>query len=861
MRLYRALLWLYPASFRHEYGEELCEIHRQRRRDASGVAGRVALWMENLVELPINALQAHGDLLRQDLRYTLRTLHKAPGFTLTAILVLALGIGATTASFSVTYHVLMRPLPYAHPEQIVRLWANPPGYWEEVSPANYRDWKTWNSSFESMGAYSGMAVNLVGRGEPRRLEMAKLTPEVLPVLGVRPLLGRAFSDQDDREGTAGTLLLSYGYWKSGFGGDPGVLGTKVLLDGAPYEILGVMPAGFYFPTRQTLAWAPLAFTPEDFEDRGNNYLRAVARVRSGVSVEQARSEMKEIAARLEREHPAENEKVGILVNRVQDEISGQSRMMLLVLLGASLCLLLIACTNLANLMLARALGRRKELALRSALGAGRERLTRQLLTESLCLAAAGGAAGVLVAKMAMPLLTRLVPENLPIGGSPSLDSRVLCFALALSFLTGIVFGILPAFRTCREAAVEGLREHDRAGGGRKQRSRSVLVVVEVTASVVLLVSAGLLLRALHRLQAVDPGFRTEGVLTLRTALPLPKYEATATRHAFYTQVLSEVRALPGVESAAYITYLPMLNFGGGIWPVAVEGRPPDPQREDLASARFVTSGFFASMGIPLVQGRDVSESDTQQAAFVAVVSESLARRYWPDQDPIGRVFKFGPAQRRIVGVVRDIRVRGLQISSEPQVYLPSQQVADGSVLGYTPKDLVVRSRVEPATLLPALRRIVHRADPEQPISDVQRLSELVDGQTAPRRSQLGVIGAFAILAFLLAGVGIHGLLSYAVSQRTREIGVRLALGARRTDILRMVMRSGFVLAATGILLGVVLAYAAARAIQTLLFEVTAYDVPTYLAAGGLALLMALVGSLLPALRAIRVNPISALRSE
>jgi putative ABC transport system permease protein len=859
MRIYRLLLRLYPASFRHEYGGELCEVYRQRRSDAPGLPARLGLWLDTLLELPASALQVHYDLLRQDLRYTARTLGKSPGFTLTAALVVALGIGATTASFSVAYHVLLRPLPFADPDRLVRLWQKSPGYFSEVSPPNYRDWKQMSRSFEAMAAYFPRAVNLAGRGEPRRLEMAAVTSDLLPILGIRPLLGRTFDAADDGEGAAGTVLLSHSFWQSQFGGDPGILGTKVLLDGAPHEIIGVMPAGFHFPGRETLIWTPLRLAREDFEDRGNTYLKVVARLRRDIPLERARLEMSGIAARLERESK-DNARVGTLVNRIQEEIPGQSRLMLLALFGTSLCLLLIATSNLAGLMLTRALIRRKELALRSALGAGRERLTRQLMTESLALSALGGTAGLLISVAATPLLSRLVPGNLPIAGSPSLDLRVLSFAVALSALTGILFGVLPAMKACREAAADGLREDTRAGGGRKQRLRSGLVAAEVTASVVLLVSAGLLLRALLLVNGVDPGFRTAGVLTLRTALPIPKYSSTASRHAFTTRVLSEVRALPGVESAAYISYLPMV-MGGGIWPVSMPGQAPNPEEDHSASLRYVTPGFFATLGIPLRAGRDVSESDTRQAPFVAVVSESFVRQYWPGQDAVGRRFNFAQAERTVVGVAGDIRVRGLEQGSEPQVYLSAQQVEDGAIIGYTPKDLVLRARGDPETLLPAIRGIVREADPEQPISDVRMLSDIVSTQTAPRQSQLAIVGIFAVLALLLAGIGLHGLLSYAVSQRTREIGIRLALGATRSDVLKMILRSGFFLAGAGTALGLVAAYGAGRGIEALLFGVPPADPLTYLAAAALALLMTLAGSLLPALRATRVDPTVAMHAE
>jgi predicted permease len=440
--------------------------------------------------------------------------------------------------------------------------------------------------------------------------------------------------------------------------------------------------------------------------------------------------------------------------------------------------------------------------------------------------------------------------------------RVLVFAGLVSGLTGIAFGVLPALRACRQSDFGALREGARAGGGRKERLRSLLVVAEVTASVVLLVSAGLLVRALLRIEGTDPGFRTSGVLSLKTALPIPKYNEAARRAGFYTQVLSAVRALPGVSSAAYISFLPMVRTGG-IWPVAVDGKTIDVERSGshTASLRFVTPGFFATMGIPIQRGRDAGESDTMDAPFAAVVSASFVRRYWPDQDPLGRHFQMAFHDRMVVGVVGDIRVRGLERISEPQVYLPYRQVPDGWLIGYAPQDLVMHSAAGPGTLLPAVRQIIRSADAEQPVSDVRTMADIVEEQTASRTAQVRVLGAFAVIAFLLAGVGIHGLLSFAVSRRRQEIGVRIALGAQRGEIVKMIVRQGVLLAGAGVAPGIALAYAAGRAMEGLLAGVLPGDALTFASAIGLCALMTVLGSLMPAMRAVRIDPIAAIRSE
>ena len=861
MRLYRALLHFYPASFRAEYGEEMVSVFRARRRDVTNPLSVLLLWIAGFFEILFNAIAVHWDILRQDLRYTTRTLVRSPGFAITAILVVALGIGANTAAFSVTDFVLIRNLPFPQAERLVKIWQTTAGYDQmEFSPLNYRDVKRMSKSFEAMGAFLPGAVNLVGQGDPQRILDTAVTSGVIPLLGTQPLLGRVFTPLDEREGAPGTLLLSYQLWQTQFAGDTGVLGRKVILDDRPYLVIGVMPAHFHFPSAEVALWVPKQFAQQEYEDRNNNYLEVVGRLKPGVSLEQAIAEMDVTMQQLKQQYPGENKNTGGSVILLRDELSGKSRLMLWALLGASACVLLIACANLASLLLTRSLGRQKELAVRAALGAGRERLVRQSMTESMVLAALGGCLGILVAVNAVPLLTKLVPSTLPIASTPAVDFRVLIFAGLLTVVTGIVFGVLPAWRASGKGDMNALREGVRSGGGRKERLRSVLVIGEVTVSVVLLISSGLLIRALWKLQGTDPGFHAGGVLTLQTALPMPKYRRTAQRAEFYRSVLTEVRALPGVSSAAYITSVPML-WGGGIWPVDINGQVVERTAAHTVSMRYATPGFFSTLEIPLVLGRDISESDTVDRQFVAVVSQSFARRYWPDQNPLGRHFQLAFHDRMVVGVVGDVRVRGLEGPSEPQTYLSYQQAADGAWVFYAPRNLAVRSAGTPGSLAPAMRRIIQSADRDQPISDVQTLEQIVELKTAARTVQVRVLGAFAAIAFLLAAIGIHGLLSFAVSQRNREIGVRMALGAASGDILRMVLRQGVWVALAGVLPGLALAYVAARLMQALLAGIQPGDLPTFLSAAGLCLVMTLVGSFLPALRAVRIDPMTAIRTE
>jgi len=860
MRAYRALLHLYPASFRAEYGEEMCGIFRRRWRDC-GAAGKALLWLATVLEVLFHAAVVHGEILRQDLRYAARTVLRERGFAFTAVLVVALGIGANTAVFSLTDYVLIRPLPFADADRVVKIWATTPGYSRmEPSPANYRDWKRMAKSFEGTGCFFSVSANLLGQGAPERVDGTRVSADLLPLIGARPLMGRLFTAAEDRAGAPGTILLGYALWQSAFGGDPGVIGKRAIVNDEAYTVIGVMPREFHFPTRQQEFWTAQRFGEDAYDDRTDNYLSVVGKLHRGVTLAGAQAEMRVIAAGLERAYPKENERTGAVAIRLRDEVSEQSRLMLFALMGAAGCVLLIACTNLANLLLARALRRRKELAVRTALGAGRERLVRQLTTESLVLALLGGTLGVATARLALPLLTRLVPFALPVGSEPSLDWRVLLFAAALTILTGLAFGVLPALRICRATDFSALREGGRAGGGRRDRLRSVLVIAEVSASVVLMVGAGLLTRAMWRLQAVDPGFQTDGVLTLRTALSFPRYESTAKRHTFYSQVLGGIQRLPGVDGAAYISFLPM-TMTGGIWPVAVSGEPAIRNEKRTASMRFVSPGFFATMRIPLLAGRDVAESDTTDRPFVAVVSDSFVKRHWPHDNPLGRHFQFAMHDRMVAGVVRDVRVRGLERESEPQVYLPYRQVEDGWFVFYTPKDLVLHTAGNPAAVLPAVQRIIRAADSDQPISDVRPLAAIVAEQTAPRVAQIRVLAAFALTAILLAAVGIHGLLAFAVSQRTREIGVRIALGAGRREVLRMVLRDGLRAAAVGTMAGAGLGYAAAIALRALLAGVKPADAPTFAVAAALALTMTVAGSVLPALRALRIDPTEAMRQE
>jgi len=864
VKLYRLLLYCYPKSFRADYGREMDAVFAREARGARGPA-RIRLWLRALADVLSNAPSAHWDILKQDLRYSMRTIARMPMFSVTVVLVAAIGIGATTTAFSLADHVLVRPLPFREPDRLVKLWQDPGsrGSRLELSPANYEDWKAQGTSFAGMAAFNVFTANVTEHGEPVRLDGTRVTGDLFDVLGTRPAVGRFITRDDDRPGATRTVVLSARLWRVRFGADPNILGRTITLDDSPYVIVGVAPATFEFPIRTVDFWIPFQFGPPNFQDRGDTYLQVIGRLRNGASLDQARAEIRAAAQDIERRYPITNTGIGANLLWLRDEISQQSRMLLIGLVAASVAVLLIACTNLANLFLTRGLSRQRELAVRAALGAGRERLVRQMFTESLVLAGLGGVFGLALGMSVVPFAARLVPTTLPIAETPDVDSRMLMAAAIATLATAIGFGVIPALRIGRHADAAALREGGRTGTGRRtRRLRSALVVSEVTLSMVLIVCAGLLVRALWKVQDVDPGFKSDGVLTLRTALPLPKYTATVRKHQFYDPVLEGVRALPGVSHAAYISFLPMV-MRGGIFGVTVDGKPDEPGARTAVSLREVTPGFFDTLGIPIRRGRDISDADRPGSPRVAIVSESFARQQWPTVDPIGRHLSIGRLFRDlvVVGVVGDIRVRGLERASEPQVYISSRQVPDGNIMFYAPKDLVIKSSVAASTLLPAIRQIIARADPQQPISDIQTLGDIVAADTAPRSAQARVLASFAAIAFLLAVLGLHGLLSFNISAQSRDIGVRMALGADKFEILRMVLRYGLALAATGMALGTVLAVAAGRTMQALLAGVSPADAATLVGGVATSLLLALAGSLAPALRAMRVDPIAVIRTE
>jgi predicted permease len=863
MRAYRLLLRLYPASFRHEYGAELRAVFATQRTATTGPGDIALLWVRTVLETVGNAAALHAEMLGQDLRYSWRTLRRMPGFALTAIAVTAIGIGANAAAFSVANFALVQPLPFAHADRLVSVWEHTPEYpMSQPAPITYHDWRAAATSFDAMGAYHDLNVTMSGNGAAQQLSGAAITGQLFQLLGARPIIGHLFSPAEETSG-AREALLSYALWRDTYGRDPNVLGRTIVLDGSPRVIAGVMPPDFAYPDRAARVWTPMTADDQSDIDRTNSWWYVVGRLKPGVTMAQASAEMTRVASDIARRFPKEDGKVGATVMKLRDSYLAQSprqtATILYVLCGAAACVLLIACANLANLLLVRALGRRRELAVRSALGAGGQRLVRQLVTETLVVVLIGIVAGTALAAAMLPLLGHLVPSVLPMAQGPGLGVGTVAVASLILVLTAVGFGVVPAVRSGGGALV-ALREGSRAGGGQRARLRSALVVAEVTLSVLLLISTGLLLRALWRVQAIDPGFRTERVVTLRSTLPPYRYQTVASRSSFYEAVLARVRAIPGVESAGFTSFLPMA-MGGGIWPVSVDGQATERSAQHTASLRYVTPGYLHTLGIRVTQGRDVSDGDTPTSEYGAIVSQSFAREYWPGSVPLGHHFNFGLHDRTVVGVVGDVKVRGLDRQSEPQVYIPYRQVQDSFLIFYIPKDLAIRATIPETALVPAVRRILRDVDPDVPVSDVRSMAEIVAGTTTSRDVQVRILTAFALIAIVLAAVGIHGLLAYAVSQRNREIGVRRALGASASNVVGLVMTQSVQLLLAGLVPGALMAYLAGRGLASLLAGIHPGDPATFGVAIVVCATMTLLGSLPPLVRALRVDPNVVMRGE
>jgi putative ABC transport system permease protein len=807
----------------------------------------------------------------QDIRFAIRMLIKHKGFTLIAVFTLALGIGANTAIFSVVNAVLIKSLPYREPERIFQVLRRFPSFeGDMLSATKFSFYRQHNQTFEGVAACAplGTGLNLRAGDEAHFVNGFLVSADLFPVLGINPLLGRTFTTAEDQPGGGRVIVISHSLWQRLFNGDRQIVGRTVSLSGEGQTIVGVMPPGFQtIPSAEI--WMPLRMV-FDAADRGNNYMM-LGRIKPGVTQEQAQADLKRVLMLMRRDYPIhvdDNETVAVV--RYQDRLVGDVRLPLLLLLGAVGFVLLIACANVANLLLSRAAARSKEMSVRAALGASRLRLTRQLLTESLLLAGTGALLGLLLAHLGLKTLTALIPDSLPRVSELGIDLPVLLFTLAVSAAAGILFGIAPALEASRLNLVNALREGSgrTTGAASRTRLRSLLVTTEIALSVVLLIGASLLMRTFANLRNQELGFDPQNVLTLKLSLDDPRYQSTAGTEVFLRRVFERFRQLSGVESAAYVTTLPTEVCGD--LPFRIEGRRQDDGGD--ANYKHITPDYFRTMSVPLRQGRQFEERDSESASGVVIVNESFARQFFPNENPIGRSITIGAnigpdyadRTREIVGVAGDVREVGVDISSMPMMYIPLAQRTDrltSLTNRFVPATIVVKTRQNPANVEPALRAAVRASDPAQTVSNLRMMEEVLSGSLARRRFNMLLLSVFAGLALLLSAVGIYGVMSYSMQQRTHEIGIRMALGAEARDVLWMIIRHGLALALIGVVLGLAAALALTRLMQNLLFGVSATDPATFAGIALLLISVAFIASFVPAWRATKVDPLVALRLE
>ena len=799
------------------------------------------------------------DSIIKDIRYGLRSLLKRPGFTVIALVALALGIGANTAIFSLVNAIVLQPLPYPDPDRLVWAWGTvrSGSNRASVAPLDYLDFRSQNRTFEQLAASFGLPgqANLTGSGDPERLVSSSVTGNYFDTFGVRPVLGRGFSLENEKTGQDQVTVLSHALWQRRFAGDPEIVNKTLILDSKPYQVIGVMPANLRLPQNPEL-WVPLNFDVDpSMKQRRAHFLRPIGRLKAGVSLAQAQADIDLIAAQLEQQFPDTNTGWSLGLVSLREQLVGDSSTIVFILFGAVGLVLLIACANVANLLLVRAAARRKEIALRTALGASRWRIVRQMITESLLLSIVGGALGALVAFWGVQVLVSLTEDSLPPTVNVTIDATVLGFTLLISIVTGLLFGLAPASRTLKVDLIDSLKDGARgAEGTLRNRTRSLLVVFESAVAVMLLIGAGLLVRSLIELQKVDPGFDSNNILTLSIALPQQKYEGEGKAANFFQQFETRVASLPGVESVGLITELPLTDQLNDI-SFTVEGRPPVSPDQALGTDwRRVNQNYFSTFRIPLLRGRNFTEQEVRQSEAVVVVSQALVASAFPNEDPLGkRIITMFGYPYEIVGVVGDIRHSSLASGPLPTMYFPTRNTGRMNVL--------VRTQGDPLSIVGAVRKEVHALDPDQPIAEVKRMSDWVDSSVAEPRYRTTLLALFAAIAMILAATGIYGVMSYSVTQRTHEIGVRMALGARRLDVLKMVVKQGMVLTLVGVVIGLAGAFALTRVMSTLLFGVTAKDPITFGVVAALLIAVAFIACFVPARRATKVDPLVALRYE
>jgi len=812
------------------------------------------------------------ETLLQDLRYGARMLLKQPGFTVVAVIALALGIGVNTAIFSVVNAILLRPLNYKDSDRLVQINHNYPklDLKASVSASGYTHYRDHCDSFEAVGAASFWPVNLTETGDPERLQGMTVTHTFLPMLGIEPARGRVFTAEEDQPGNNRVVVLSDGLWRRRFAGDPNLVGNTIKLNGENYTVIGVMPPSFQFGrefAQQIDLFSPIAFTPEQLDTNRwrNEFLFAIAKLKPGVTLEQAQAEMDTIAANIREVYfgggdANDPSSWGLLLRSLREIVVGEIRPALLVLLAAVAFVLLIACANVANLLLARAALRHKEIAIRSALGAGRGRVIRQLLTESVLLATIGGALGLALAYWGIRALISLNEDKIPRAGEIGIDARVLIFTGGVALLTGLLFGLFPALQTSKSDLHAVLKEGGRSGSARRS-VRGLFVVAEVALALVLLVGAGLLLKSFQKLQEVDPGFKPEHLLTMQISLPATKYRNPQQIDAFFQQALDKIKALPGVQSAGVSTSVPMSGFNSA-GSFAIEGRTTAPgEMAPWGNRWFAGASYFQTLGVPLIKGRYFDDRDVRDAPQVAIIDETMERKFWPDEDPIGKRIGFqrdpqgNPIWREVVGVVGHVKHKGLEGESPVQYYIPHRQLPVNTVF------LVARTAVDPASMSGAVRGSIQEVDRELPVFRVTTMERMVADSMTQRRFAMTLLGVFAFVALILASVGLYGVMSYSVTHRTTEIGVRMALGAEPGQVLRLVLGEGMALALGGLALGLPASLGLSRTLKSFLFGIAPGDPSTLLAVSLLLAGASFLASYLPARRATRVDPLVALRAE
>jgi putative ABC transport system permease protein len=811
------------------------------------------------------------ETLAQDIRYGVRMLVKHKAFTSVAVITLALGIGANTAIFSVVNELLLQPLPYRDADRIVTVWeVTPEGrHQNTTSRANFRAWREQNTSFSSISAFTDQRLNLTGNGDPEELSVQFATPELFKIFGVDPILGRTFLPDDDRPDQA-PAVLSYGLWQRRFGGESSVIGKPITLNDETFTIIGVMPPNFQFHIKQRSGtgrpaelWSILSMPTGGNANQRGRFLGTVARLKDGVSVDQAAAEMRTIEARLSDETPQYNKNYSAEVIPLREQFFGNVRRPLWLMLGAVGFVLLIACANVANLLLSLATSREKEIAVRAALGARRIRIVRQLLTESLLLALLGSVLGLGFAWLGIKALVAISPRDLVSLQTVGLNFTVLGWTLGVSLLTGVVFGLAPALHVSRLNLNDSLKDGGKSESGQasgSRRLRNALVVSEIALAVVLLASAGLLIRSFIRLQQVDRGFITDNVLTMVIRLPEARYREDPQLVQFFSSALERVRHSPTVRSAGIVNYLPLYGGLGSNTAFKILGQPvPPPGQEPSTDVRVADSGYFGTLGIPLLRGRNFSDSEQREAKHVILINEALARKHFPNQDPIGQRLDVSmfekPTPAEIIGVVGNVRYDSLVDEAPPAVYFPHPDLA------YPFMTLVVRTDGDPAAIAPAIQREIRALDPNQPLSDVRTMNQVMSEWVARSRFNTLLLGLFAGLATLLSAVGIFGVMNYSVALRTRELGLRLAVGAQPRQVLLLVLKQGLALTIVGVVLGLVAAFGLTRLLSGLLFGVAAADVTTFASISLLLVIVSLLACYLPARRAMRIDPLRALRYE